>query len=253
MPPAVAAILEGMPDPRDLRRVSADGETLIFAGSRLLFRYRDGDAGARNVAVAVLRQLGYSGQAVAAAMGLTVNYVATLHQRALREGTGGAGPAAGPAGQAGAGRVGSGRGNGGRPGRAMRRSPAAWGWSQSTVCGGSAPPARRTSCRCEAADAGGSRHRSREPRGRNRGRRMPARQSRSRSPGGRARRRPAAPGRTAPGTAGAGDGAAAPPGRGSPAARSRPGMRARCCCTPSAAGPAPGRSWPRRRAADARR
>jgi len=78
-----------MPDPRDLRRVSADGQTLIFAGSRLLFRYRDDDTGARNVAVAVLRQLGYGGQAVAAVMGLTVNYVATLHNRALREGTGG--------------------------------------------------------------------------------------------------------------------------------------------------------------------
>jgi hypothetical protein len=89
MPPAVAAILEGMPDPQDLRRFGADGETLIFAGSRLLFRYRDGDAGARNVAVAVLRQLGYGGQAVAGLMGLTVNYVATLHRRALREGTGG--------------------------------------------------------------------------------------------------------------------------------------------------------------------
>ncbi len=89
MSPAAAAILEGMPDPRDLRRVSADGQTLIFAGSRLLFRYRDDDTGARNVAVAVLRQLGYGGQAVAAVMGLTVNYVATLHNRALREGTGG--------------------------------------------------------------------------------------------------------------------------------------------------------------------
>jgi len=73
-----------MPDPRDLRRVGADGQTLIFAGWRLLFRYREGDAGARNVAVAVLRQLGYGGQAVAAVMGLTVNYVATLHRRALR-------------------------------------------------------------------------------------------------------------------------------------------------------------------------
>ncbi len=89
MTPAAAAILEGMPDPRDLRRVGADGQTLIFAGWRLLFRYREGDAGARNVAVAVLRQLGYGGQAVAAVMGLTVNYVATLHRRALREGTGG--------------------------------------------------------------------------------------------------------------------------------------------------------------------
>ena len=46
MLPVVAAILEGMPDPRDLRRLSLDGETLIFAGSRLLFRHRDGDAGA---------------------------------------------------------------------------------------------------------------------------------------------------------------------------------------------------------------
>jgi Transposase protein len=89
MTPAAAAILEGMPDPRDLRRFSTGGESLIFAGPMLLFRYRDDDAAVRNVAVAALRQLGYSGQAVAAATGLTVNYVATLHQRALREGTGG--------------------------------------------------------------------------------------------------------------------------------------------------------------------
>ena len=99
MTPAAAAILEGMPDPRDLRRVSADGETPIFAGSRQLFRYRDDDTGARNVAVAVLRQLGYGGQAVAAVMGLTVNYVATLHNRALREGTGGVVRPRGPPGK----------------------------------------------------------------------------------------------------------------------------------------------------------
>jgi hypothetical protein len=88
MTPAAAAILDGMPEPRDLRRLGAGGETLIFAGSMLLFRYRDGDAGSRNVTVAVLRQLGYGGKAVAAVMGLTGNYVATLHRRALREGTG---------------------------------------------------------------------------------------------------------------------------------------------------------------------
>ena len=41
----------------------------------------------RNVAVAVLRQLGFGGRTVAAVMGLTENYVATLHNRALREGT----------------------------------------------------------------------------------------------------------------------------------------------------------------------
>ena len=126
MSSAAAAILEGMPDPRDLHHFSADGESLIFAGSVLLFRYRDDDAAARNVAVAALRQLGYSGQAVAAATGLTVNYVATLHQRVLREGTGGlVRPRAGPARRSRA--RGSGRGNGGRPGRGTRRSPAAWG------------------------------------------------------------------------------------------------------------------------------
>jgi hypothetical protein len=40
----------------------------------------------RNVTGAVLRQLGFGGQAAAAVMGLTENYVATLHNRALREG-----------------------------------------------------------------------------------------------------------------------------------------------------------------------
>ena len=87
MTPAAAAILEGMPDPRDLRRAEHDGMTFICAGSALLACYPSGDAGMRNVAVAVLRQLGFGGRAVAAVMGLTENYVATLHNRALREGT----------------------------------------------------------------------------------------------------------------------------------------------------------------------
>ena len=84
---AAAAILEGMPDPRDLRRDEHDGMTFISAGSALLACYPSGDAGMRNVAVAVLRQLGFGGRMVAAVMGLTENYVATLHNRALREGT----------------------------------------------------------------------------------------------------------------------------------------------------------------------
>lgn len=52
-------------------------------------------AGMRNVAVAVCRQLGFGGRAVAEVMGLTENYVATLHNRALREGTAGLVRAAG--------------------------------------------------------------------------------------------------------------------------------------------------------------
>src|ERR1022692_2695857 len=43
----------------------------------------------RNMAVAVLRQLGFGGAEGAAVMGLPPNYVATLHQRSLREGTAG--------------------------------------------------------------------------------------------------------------------------------------------------------------------
>jgi hypothetical protein len=86
---AVSAILEGMPDAGDLRVLRSDGVTWVSAGKAVLFRFADDDAGMRNVAVAALRQIGFSGQQVAAALGLTENYVATLHQRALREGTAG--------------------------------------------------------------------------------------------------------------------------------------------------------------------
>jgi len=68
MTPAAAAILEGVPDPRDLR-CADDGVTYVSAGSALLCCYLSGDAGMRNLAVAVLRQLVFAGRAVAAVMG----------------------------------------------------------------------------------------------------------------------------------------------------------------------------------------
>ena len=86
---AASAILEGMPDASDLRVLRSDGVTWVSAGKSVLFRFAGDDAGMRNVAVAALRQIGFPGQQVAAALGLTENYVATLHQRALREGTAG--------------------------------------------------------------------------------------------------------------------------------------------------------------------
>ena len=90
MPSAAAsAILEGMPDAADLRVLRSDGQTWIFAGNTTLFRFADGDTAMRNIAVAALRQIGFPGAQVAAALGLTYNYVATLHQRAQREGTAG--------------------------------------------------------------------------------------------------------------------------------------------------------------------
>jgi transposase len=90
MPSAAAsAILEGMPDAADLRVLRSDGVTWIFAGKTALFRFAGTDTAMRNIAVATLRQIGFGGTQVAAALGLTTNYVATLHQRARRDGTAG--------------------------------------------------------------------------------------------------------------------------------------------------------------------
>ena len=89
MSAAAAAILEGMPGRRDLHRLDSGGETAIFAGRVELFRFAEDDTAMRHIAAAALRQLGFAGQDVAAVLGLTPSYVATLHQRALREGTAG--------------------------------------------------------------------------------------------------------------------------------------------------------------------
>ena len=87
--PAAAAILNGMPYPADLRVHRHDGTTFVTAGQMIIACYPDGDVAMRNVAVAVARQLGFSGKRVAEVMGLTDSYVATLRQRALREGAAG--------------------------------------------------------------------------------------------------------------------------------------------------------------------
>ncbi len=87
MSAAAAAILEGMPDPRDLYRLDSGEETAVFAGTAELFRFAEDDTAMRHVAAAVLRQLNFPGKDVAAVLGLSPSYVATLHQRALREGT----------------------------------------------------------------------------------------------------------------------------------------------------------------------
>ena len=252
MTPAAAAILDGMPDPSLLHRADRDGTTWILAGSVVLACYPSGDAGLRNVAVAVCRQLGFSGRAVAEVMGLTENYVATLHNRALREGTAGLVRArAGP--QAGRERLGAGGPVAGRGRLRQRDRPAAAG---RPVHGVPPPgPGRRAgaAARRRAGAAGG----------RARGRACGTRAGRARgtrAAGGRAR--------------GAGAGAAARRGAGSacgsrararrragPAARGRPGgpagrragrlrtarspagMRGRCWPTPTTSGSARRRSW----------
>ena len=87
MSAAVAAILEGMPEPRDLRMHEHDGRCVITAGPVVLFDYAAGDIVMRNIALAALRQLGFRGRVVAAVLGLTENYVATLWNAAKRDGS----------------------------------------------------------------------------------------------------------------------------------------------------------------------
>ena len=87
MSAAVAAMLEGMPVPRDLRLHRADGRCVIAVGGTVLFDYDAADTVMRNMAISALRRLGFPGRRVAAVLGLTESYVATLHNAALREGS----------------------------------------------------------------------------------------------------------------------------------------------------------------------
>src|SRR5258708_766336 len=70
--------------------------TFLAAGQMIVACYPDGDVAMRNVAVAVARELGFPGQRVAQVMGLSASYVATLRQRARREGAAGRGRPSGP-------------------------------------------------------------------------------------------------------------------------------------------------------------
>ena len=103
-----AAVAAGMLEPRDLRMREHDGRCVITAGRVVLFECAAGDVVMRNIALAALRQLGSKGRVVAAVLGLTENYVATLHNAALRDGS------------AAADRL----GRGDRPAQGLRRGPA---------------------------------------------------------------------------------------------------------------------------------
>jgi DNA-binding CsgD family transcriptional regulator len=211
MPAAAAAILDGMPDARDLHRLDSGGQTMIFAGPVQLFWYAEEDTATRNVAVAVLRQLGFGGAEVAAVMGLTPNYVATLRQRSLREGTAGLIRAAGrprETGEASWDRARAWRAAGMRDSEIARRL----GVNQSTVL------RRLGRKRCRS-------HRNRPPQSRNQGNPGPG------NPGSRSRSKQQGRGL---------------PARIRPRGRrlSPPGMRGRCCCTRSSRGRPPGRCSP---------
>jgi hypothetical protein len=85
---AVSVILEGMPEPREVRMREHDGRCVITAGPVVRLEYVAGDIVMRNIALAVLRrQPGFRGRVVAAVLGLAENYVATLHNAAKRDGS----------------------------------------------------------------------------------------------------------------------------------------------------------------------
>lgn len=86
MSAAVAAILEGMPEPGDLRLHQADGRCVITAGRAVLFSYDVADLAMRNLAIVTLRQLGFTGRRVAQVLGLAEEYVSRLYRAALRDG-----------------------------------------------------------------------------------------------------------------------------------------------------------------------
>ena len=130
MSAAVAAILEGMPEPRDLRMHEHDGRCVITAGPVVLFEYAAGDIVMRNIALAALRQLGFRGRVVAAVLGLTENVRRDAAQRGAAGRVGGAGQA-GPARHAGEGdrgAVGAGPGVAGAGRQSTRRSGGGWAW-----------------------------------------------------------------------------------------------------------------------------
>jgi hypothetical protein len=89
MQAAVAAILDGMPDPLDLHVLEHDGQVSVLAGSRVLASYRAGDTAMRNMTVVVLTGLGFPGKVVAAALGLSAVYVSMLRSRARAVGSAG--------------------------------------------------------------------------------------------------------------------------------------------------------------------
>src|ERR1019366_4447377 len=87
MPAAVAAILGGMPEPSDLRLHTVNGRCVITAGPVVLFDYDGADTVSGNLAISARGRLGFPGRRVAALLGLTENYVATLHAGAVRDGS----------------------------------------------------------------------------------------------------------------------------------------------------------------------
>lgn len=83
-------MLEGMPQPADLRRTEVDGQTVITVGARVITCFDTADLGMRNIAVQTLTEtLRFTGRRVGEVMDLTPEYVSMLRGRARRHGSAG--------------------------------------------------------------------------------------------------------------------------------------------------------------------
>jgi hypothetical protein len=75
---AVMQVLEGMPRPEHLHKIDIDDQVVIMVGARVLFCFPATDLGMRNLAIVTLTELGFSGVAVGAALGLSPVYVSRV-------------------------------------------------------------------------------------------------------------------------------------------------------------------------------
>jgi Transposase DDE domain/Homeodomain-like domain len=82
-------MLEGMPGPEPLCLVTDQGEAVVLAGRRVLFRFPAADIGMRRLAMVALTQAGQPVKVVAQAFGVHPNYLSTLRKTAREEGSAG--------------------------------------------------------------------------------------------------------------------------------------------------------------------
>ena len=76
-----------LPEPSLLRLVSSEGQTAVSFGDKVLFCLACDDVGMRNMAVVALTDAGVQGKQVAAAFGLSAEYVSILRGRARTDGS----------------------------------------------------------------------------------------------------------------------------------------------------------------------
>ena len=89
---SVAVELAGMPEAVTLRRVAVGGESTVWFGRSLVFRYADEDLGMRNLAICALRDAGVSGLEIAEVFGLSPEQVSRVRSRVRQNGSAGLAP-----------------------------------------------------------------------------------------------------------------------------------------------------------------